>query len=157
MPRYIGSVDRVRAPAVATPLAAQQNATVQGTVVDESRGVLPGVTVTATEINTGRQSIAVTSEDGRYRLENLPPGRYKLRIELPGFATAEIADIELLVGANATVPPVTMKVAALEETVTVSGAGAARRRHARRRWPATSTAARWRSCRCRAATGRSCR
>ena len=28
--------------------------------------------------------------DGRYRLENLPPGQYKLRIELPGFATAEI-------------------------------------------------------------------
>ena len=39
----------------ATPLVAQQNATVQGTVLDESRGVLPGVTVTATEINTGFQ------------------------------------------------------------------------------------------------------
>ena len=101
----------------ATPLVAQQNATVQGTVLDESRGVLPGVTVTATEINTGRQSIVVTLEDGRYRLENLPPGRYKLRIELPGFATTEIPDLELLVGANATVPPITMKVASLEETV----------------------------------------
>ena len=76
----------------------------QGTVVDESQGVLPGATVTATEINTGRQSLAVTAADGRYRFDNLPPGRYKLRIELPGFAPVEIAGIELLVGANATVP-----------------------------------------------------
>jgi len=106
---------------LSTRLVAQQNATVQGTVFDESRSVLPGVTVTATEINTGYQSIAVTLEDGRYRLENLPPGRYKLRIELPGFAATEIPVVELLVGANATVPPIAMKVASLEETVTVSG------------------------------------
>ncbi len=100
-------------------LAAQQNATVQGIVVDESQGVLPGATVTATEINTGLQSVAVTTQEGRYRLDSLPPGRYKLRIELSGFASAELADIELLVGANATVPRVAMKVAALEETITV--------------------------------------
>ncbi len=83
--------------------------------------MLPGVTVTATEIGTGYQSIAVTLEDGRYRLENLPPGRYRLRIELPGFAATELPNVELLVGANATVPPIAMKVASLEETVTVSG------------------------------------
>ena len=94
-----------------TSLAAQQNATVQGTVVDESQGVMPGATVTATEISTGRQSVAVTTEEGRYRFDNLAPGRYKLRMELSGFATAEIADIELLVGANATVPPIAMKLA----------------------------------------------
>jgi hypothetical protein len=101
-------------------LAAQQNATVQGTVVDESQGVLPGATVTATEISTGVQSLAVTTEDGRYRFDNLPPGRYKLRMELPGFGPVEIPGFELLVGTNSTVPPVAMKVAALEETVVVS-------------------------------------
>ena len=102
-------------------LGAQQNATVQGTVVDEQKSVMPGVTVTVSEINTGRQSVAVTVEDGRFRFENLAPGQYKLRIELAGFATAEIAGIELLVGANATVPPVTMKLGALTETVMVTG------------------------------------
>ena len=90
---------RRRSPRSRTPRCRAPSSTNQ-------RGVLPGVTVTATEISTGRQSIAVTLEDGRYRLENLPPGRYTLRIELPGFATAEIAGIELLVGANATVPPI---------------------------------------------------
>ena len=72
----------------------------QGTVVDESQGVLPGTTVTATEVSTGLQTIAVTTADGRYRFDNLPPGNYKLRIELSGFATAEIAGIELLVGSE---------------------------------------------------------
>ncbi|MBI1876393.1 MAG: TonB-dependent receptor [Acidobacteria bacterium] len=100
--------------------SAQQNATVQGTVVDESQGVLPGVTVTATEISTGRQSIAVTNERGRYRFDNLNPGMYTLRIELTGFARVEVANLELLVGTNATVPTTTMRVAALQETVMVT-------------------------------------
>ena len=76
--------------------------------------------MTTTEISTGVQSVAVAEADGRYRFDNLPPGRYKIRLELSGFATTEITNIELLVGQNATVPRVTMKVASLEETVTVT-------------------------------------
>ena len=103
-----------------TNVSAQQLATVQGTVVDQSQGVLPGATVTATEISTGRQSIVVTDTRGRYRVENLNPGVYRLRIDLTGFATAEVAQLELLVGTNATVPTTTMRVATLQETVTVT-------------------------------------
>src|SRR5205085_5372231 len=44
----------------------------------------------------------------------------KFRIELSGFATTEITGVELLVGQNATVPSVTMKVASVEEMVTVT-------------------------------------
>jgi hypothetical protein len=100
--------------------AAQQNATVQGTVVDESGGVMPGVSVTAIDVATGRQSVAFTDETGRYRLDNLPPGQYRLDIQLVGFATAQVNGIELLVGANATVPPITLGLATLEEVVTVT-------------------------------------
>ena len=103
-------------------VAAQQNATMQGTVVDDSKGVMPGVTVTATEIATGRQLLAVTSADGRYRFENLAPGQYKLQIELAGFATAEVPSIELLVGTNASIPPITLTVAGVKETVVVNTA-----------------------------------
>ncbi|HJU42370.1 MAG TPA: TonB-dependent receptor [Vicinamibacterales bacterium] len=101
------------------PLAAQQNATVQGTVVDESRALLPGATVTATESGTGRQTIVVTNEAGRYRFDSLSPGVYAFRIELPGFGAVTIPSIELLVGSNATMPAVIMKVAGLEESITV--------------------------------------
>src|SRR5688572_14131165 len=119
MPRHLGCL-LVLALLMSTYPVAQQNATVQGAVVDEQRGVLPGATVTATEVGTGRQSVAVSSEEGRYRLENLAPGQYPIRIEMPGFATAEIDNIELLVGSNAAVPPVAMKLAGVEEAITVS-------------------------------------
>ena len=119
MPRYIACLLTLALLLSSNPFA-QQNATVQGAVVDEQRGVMPGATVTATEVATGRQSVAVTSVEGRYRLENLAPGQYSIRIEMPGFATAEIGGIELLVGSNATVPPVAMKLAGVEEAITVS-------------------------------------
>ena len=99
---------------------AQQNATVQGSVVDESRGVLPGGSVTATDISTGREKVAVTAQDGRFRFESLPPGTYRIRFELTGFAVAEIPRLELLVGANATVPPVILRVASLAENILVT-------------------------------------
>lgn len=102
-------------------VAAQQNATVAGTVVDEQKAVMPGATVAVTEITTGRQTLEVTNAEGRYRFENLAPGAYRLRIELPGFATVEIPSIELLVGNNATMPTLTMKLGALTETVMVTG------------------------------------
>jgi len=104
----------------AATLSAQQNATVQGIVVDESQAVMPGATVTATEISTGAQSIAVAEADGRYRFDNVVPGKYKLRFELQGFGVVELTDVELLVGQNVTVQKVTMKVASLQETVTVT-------------------------------------
>ncbi len=103
-----------------TGASAQQNATVVGTVVDESRAVLPGVTVTATDLATGRVLTAMSSERGEYRLQNMPPGKYSMAAELSGFGTVKIPEIELLVGQNATVP-LQLKVAALAETVTVTG------------------------------------
>ena len=119
MRRYLGSL--IAAALLLSPsLAAQQNATVQGTVVEVRVFVLPGATVTVAEVSTGVQTVVVSEADGRYRFDNVAPGRYKLRLELSGFATTEIPDIELLVGQNVTVPRVTMKVAAVEETVTVT-------------------------------------
>jgi len=45
---------------VMTPIPAhgQENATVSGTVVDESKAVLPGVTITVTGLETGRRNVA---------------------------------------------------------------------------------------------------
>ena len=101
-------------------VASAQNATVVGTVVDESKAVLPGVVVTATDLGAGRVLTAVSNERGEYRLQNVPPGKYSMTAELSGFATVKISEIELLVGQNATVP-LQLKVATIEETVTVSG------------------------------------
>src|SRR5262249_60381135 len=88
------------------PTAAfgQAAATVTGTVTDQSKAVLPGVTVTATEITTGRQFAGVTDDRGEYRFVNVSPGTYRIQAELTGFATLTKPPIELLVGQNPVVP-----------------------------------------------------
>jgi hypothetical protein len=79
-------------------LAAAQEASIVGSVTDETKAALPGVTITATGLDTGRVFNAVTDERGEYRLRGLPPARYKVQAELPGFSTVVVPDVELLVG-----------------------------------------------------------
>jgi hypothetical protein len=106
---------------LAASAAAQVNtATVSGIVADESKAVLPGVTVTAADKETGRKYVAVTDERGSYRLSLLPPGIYKIQADLSGFAPAEVPTVELLVGQSATLP-FTLKISVVRENVTVTG------------------------------------
>ncbi len=100
--------------------AYAQQASIVGTAMDESKAVLPGVNVTATDQATGRQIVGVTNEKGEYRLQNIPPGKYAVQAELSGFATVMFKDVELLVGQNATIP-FTLKLASVTETLTVIG------------------------------------
>jgi hypothetical protein len=101
-------------------LASAQTATLSGTVTDNQGGVLPGVTVTATETSTGRQHVSVTDDKGLYRFPILPAGTYRLEADLPGFAKLTIPSLELLVGQSASVP-LKMGLAGVEETITVTG------------------------------------
>ena len=103
----------------AAPVFAQ-DASLVWTVTDETKSVLPGVTVTATNLETGTASIGVTDEHGDYRLPKLAPGKYKVQAELAGFGGVIVSSVELLVGQNASVP-LTLKVAAVGEEVTVTG------------------------------------
>jgi hypothetical protein len=98
--------------------AFAQDASVNGSVTDESKAVLVGVTMTATNLETGTQSVAVSDDHGAYRFASLPAGKYKLQTELNGFVSVVIPSVELLVGQNATVP-FTLKMAAVSESVTV--------------------------------------
>ncbi len=98
--------------------AYAQEASVAGTVTDQTKAVLPGVTVTAVDLDTGRQATGISDARGEYRL-HLTPGVYKLQAELTGFSTVVIARVELLVGQNATVP-FAMGLATVNETLTVT-------------------------------------
>ena len=91
-----------------------------GTAVDDTKAVLPGVNVTATDQETGRVTSAVTNEKGEYRLLRLLPGKYTVTADLSGFSSVILKDIELLVGNNLNIP-FTMKLAQVSETLTVIG------------------------------------
>ena len=62
---------------------AQSNATVGGTVSDAASAVIPGVEVTATNVNTGIMSTQVTNETGTYNFASLQPGAYSFSAALP--------------------------------------------------------------------------
>jgi len=97
-----------------------QEASIIGTVSDETKALLPGVTITVTSLANGNQYTAVSNAQGEYRLPTVPPGIYKIQAELPGFSTVVLDKVELLVGQHAAIP-FTMKLASVTETVTVAG------------------------------------
>ncbi|PYR59391.1 MAG: hypothetical protein DMF85_07865, partial [Acidobacteria bacterium] len=102
-------------------LAAQQQlGTIQGTVTDQTRGVLPGVTITVTNLDTNISRTATSNETGVFRVPSLDPGRYRVAAELQGFKTATQTDVVLSVGATLGVN-FTMAPGTLEESIQVRG------------------------------------
>jgi hypothetical protein len=71
------------------PVQAQSasTASIGGTVRDASGGVLPGVTVTATQTETGQTRATVTDDGGAYLIPGLSVGPYRLEFVLSGFRT----------------------------------------------------------------------
>jgi len=78
------------------PLFSQSsNATLSGTVSDSANAVIPGVTITATNTETGVVSTGLSNESGTYNIPSLLPGLYKVTAELPGFQTIRYTDVRL--------------------------------------------------------------
>ncbi|MGH9387366.1 MAG: carboxypeptidase regulatory-like domain-containing protein [Vicinamibacterales bacterium] len=96
-------------------------ASIIGSVRDESGGALPGVTVEAASpsLIEGTKS-AMTDVQGRYRFEALRPGPYTLKFTLVGFDTLNRTGVEVPSDVVVTVN-IEMKVGTLEESVTVTG------------------------------------
>lgn len=110
---------------VAVPYVGAQGSamtgTIEGTVTDNTRAVVPGVTITASSPALMGTRSVVTEADGGYRFPALSPGVYTLVFELPGFATVRRENIQLSLGFTATINA-EMAPAGIQENVTVSGA-----------------------------------
>src|SRR5262249_34112222 len=100
--------------------AQVSNAVVTGIVTDAQGGVLPGVTITLMNTESGVVRTALTEENGRYSLGGIPPGRYSLKAELPGFATQEVKDITLTIGLEYPKDFI-MGIQGLQESITITG------------------------------------
>ena len=103
----------------AAPAYAQS--AIAGVVRDGSGAVLPGVTIEAASPALIEQSrLAITDGSGQYKIIDLRPGTYTVSFIFPGFLTTKREGLELPSDFTATIDA-TMKVGALEESVTVSG------------------------------------
>jgi hypothetical protein len=93
-------------------------AQLSGKVTDTSNAVLPGVTITVTQADTGAVRTAVTDADGSYLVSNLSPGPYRLEVALQGFRTYVQTGIVLQVAATPTIN-VSLALGDVQETITV--------------------------------------
>jgi hypothetical protein len=108
--------------ALAAPAFAQTtaiNATIEGTIVDDTGAVLPGVTVTVINLDTGDTRVVVTNASGLYRAPLLPLGAYRVQAELQGFRGYDRTGIRLSAGQTAVID-ITLLVGAVAETITVT-------------------------------------
>src|SRR5512135_351418 len=124
MPRYVSPVVLFVVAAIllftpAIAFAQSDTGVIDGRVFDESKAALPGVTVTARNVDTGFTRSAVSGDRGTFRIEFLRAGTYEVTAELQGFSKAVAKDIVVQVSTSTNVD-FTMKVGAMTETVNVT-------------------------------------
>lgn len=102
--------------------AQEITGTITGVVTDQSGAILPGVTVTATQVQTSLVKEAITSADGLYSLSYLPVGTYDVAFTLSGFKNFTAKAIEVHVNDRLTLDA-QLTVGDLSEVVEVVAAG----------------------------------
>jgi Carboxypeptidase regulatory-like domain len=108
--------------AALVPATVYGQASIAGVASDASGAVLPGVTVEASSpVLIEGARLTVSDGSGRHRIESLRPGTHIVTFTLPGFSTVRREGIELVGSSTATVDA-DLRVGAVTETITVSGA-----------------------------------
>jgi len=106
--------------AVPSSAAAQAvTGTLLGNITDSSGGTVPGVSVTATEVQTNVSRTTISNEAGHYTFSSLPNGKYSVSAELQGFKKVIRQNVEVEVNTTIRVDMV-LEVGAMTEAVTVA-------------------------------------
>ena len=100
-------------------VAQVTTATIIGTVSDPSGAIVAGAQVTARNVDTGLTRTVTSSDEGTYRLEFLPVGKYVLEVTTTGFKKSYLNDIVLKVN-DTTRVDVSLTVGQVSETVTIA-------------------------------------
>jgi hypothetical protein len=90
-----------------------------GAIKDPSGSIIKDAQVSVTSIATAQNRTTLTGNDGSYKVVLLPPGKYKVKISMAGFQTAEISSVTINVTETA-VLNYTLKIGMPSETVTVA-------------------------------------
>ncbi len=106
------------------PMPAQIAGTgsISGTVLDPSGALIPGASVTATNLATGVTRQVQSSSGGDYAIQLLPPGHYRLEITKPGFTTSDFPNIVVSV-TQITAVNVHLALGQTSQTVQVQATG----------------------------------
>lgn len=95
--------------------------TIEGVVTDRNGAVVPAVTITVTSRNLIRAQSSISDNQGRYRIPNLPPGKYLVVAEpAAGFARFVKRDVDVSLSKTSSVV-IQLEPAGATATVTVTG------------------------------------
>ena len=97
------------------------NANLLGTVTDKTNAVIPGATVTITEVATGVTKTTKTNDSGNYDFEAIQPGTYRVSAKEVGFEQAVAKNVSVVVNSTVRVDLV-LQAGSVTQTVTVSDA-----------------------------------
>jgi Carboxypeptidase regulatory-like domain len=103
---------------IATAWGQSGTATLQGKVTDDQKAAIPGATVTLSNAGTGFERVTTTAEGGTYTFVSVPPGSYKLTVELTSFRTA-VHDNVILQVDSTTQQDVALQVGGFAEALQV--------------------------------------
>jgi Carboxypeptidase regulatory-like domain len=106
---------------LSSTLSAQVTGTLTGTVSDPTSAVVPGASVTLTNVASGDQRTTVTNGDGFFSINAVQPGDYKVIVKSAGFQQYEQEGIHFDPGDKRNLSNITLSVGSSTETVTVSG------------------------------------
>ena len=98
------------------------NVTINGRVTDQNGAVIPGASVTATLVATKVARTVVADGDGRYKLIQLAPGVYSVKVSFTNFAAEEKTDLATIAGQTVQLDFVLKPATVTAEAVIVSAA-----------------------------------
>src|SRR5262245_33638038 len=103
----------------ALPLCAQTNrGSITGTVTDPSAAVVPGATITITNLGTSAVRKLTTAENGTFNAQDLEPVTYRVVVEASGFAKSVVDAVKVDTASVATVN-VKLRPGSVDTQVTV--------------------------------------
>ena len=99
-----------------------QSSSITGNVTDPTGAVIPGATITMHNTESGAERTTVADAQGRYTVQQLPPGSYKITAKASGFSDVVIERVELLVNQPATIELKFERVGSTSTSVVVEAA-----------------------------------
>ena len=98
--------------------------TISGTVIDSSRGVIVGATVTLVSNKNAASRTVITNEEGRFSFPAAQAGAYTVKVEQKGFQTLLRTNVNLSVDEDLALGEMALTAGNVNETVTVTSEGA---------------------------------
>ncbi len=98
---------------------ANTGGSLRGTITDKTGAALPSGSATLTSVETATAFKADVNKSGEYQFSSVPPGKYTLVMDSPGFTEARYSDIVINLNQVETLP-ITMSITGTAQTVEVS-------------------------------------